>query len=139
MEVIINFIAEFLLGKTVKAVERWFSRNSEEKLIPSKEGKKIVRQRCPFGPVLPSRDYLEAMMGDFLEQQQELQKQGGPPRRLLLITMLRLIAFSADVLAITWQNVSAPRQNHAPIPPPQPSLEHVDNDELPDLEIEIDD
>jgi hypothetical protein len=139
MEVIINFIAEFLLGKTVKAVERWFSRTREEKLIPSDEVKPLVKQRCPFGPVLPSRDYLEAMMGDFLERQQELQKQGGPPRRLLLITMLRLVAFSADVLAITWQNISAPIHNHAPMPPPQASLDHVESDDLSELEIERDD
>lgn len=135
MEVIINFIAEFLLGKTVKAVERWFSRDYEEVLPSSEEENTLARKRCPFGPVLPSRDYLEAMMGDFLERQQELQDQGGPPRRILLITMLRLVAFSAEVLAITWQNLSA----HAPKPPTQTSSEHVDSDELHDLEIEIDD
>ena len=135
MEVIINFIVDFLLGKTVKAVERWFARDYDEILSSSEEENTLARQRCPFGPVLPSRDYLEAMMGDFLEQQQELQNQGGPPRRILLITMLRLLAFSADVLAITWQNVSA----HAPTPPPQAPSEHMDSDEMSDLEMERDD
>ena len=139
MEFIFDFIAEFLLGKTLKAVERLFSRKFEKKLIPPDEASSSARHRCPFGPVLPSRDYLEAMMGDFLEQQQELQSQGGSPRRVLLITTLRLISFSIDVLAITWQNVSAFAQGHAPASPPPSSLDQGDSDELADLEIERDD
>lgn len=119
-----------ILSRITHTMANW-SHRIREYGVPEHTDKELEHERrSPFGPILPSYDYLEAMMGDFLEQQHELQQQKGASWQALYITILRLISLCVEVLAITWQNLSVSEKKSPPVSPPSSSsLDEIEVDE----------
>lgn len=100
-------LATFLLKELGQAIQRWSVRfqNAENDESKAPVGQ-LPQVRCPFRPKFPGPDYLEAMLGDLLEWQNYLQKQGVSKRRILFLTMAAIIRLVGNIFVITWQNMS---------------------------------
>ncbi|MEM7772295.1 MAG: hypothetical protein AAF327_17500 [Cyanobacteria bacterium P01_A01_bin.37] len=115
MEILWQIITAFMVRQIVNVIENWSLRlrglnNKIEECdssaeVPEKAGE------CPLRPIAPSPDYLEAMLGDFLEWQTALQQQGVSTKRILLMTLLAFVGLMADVLAIMLNNLIVPMQS----------------------------
>lgn len=122
MEHLFETLAAFAINRLGQAIVSWSA------CLRFREG--VQEDACdphsspvppPTEPVLPSPDYLEAMVGDLLEQQQQLKRKGASDRTVLLMTVWALIGLTSDVLRITLQNVSEP----SPAPPKLPASDVV--------------
>ncbi|MEO1354131.1 MAG: hypothetical protein AAFW84_36195 [Cyanobacteria bacterium J06635_15] len=136
MEYVLDAIASFLVGELGQALIAWSKQFRDIKEEKTKECKQNPSQRnCPLDPVLPSRDYLEAMIGDLIEWQQELKKRKVSNKIVLLLTLLALINLAFDILSITFQNLIEPEQAHAKSLVSESSPESSEDD-IPDVDVD---
>lgn len=108
MEWIFEVFATFLLTKLGQTIKQWSVRfQNAENDEPEEAIKKLKQSRCPLRPRFPSPDYLEAMIGDLLEWQSQLQQQGLSKCHILLLTVLAIARLAIEILLITLQNMPA--------------------------------
>ncbi|NER78730.1 MAG: hypothetical protein F6K42_03965 [Leptolyngbya sp. SIO1D8] len=106
MERMFEVLAAFLLKGLGQTIKNWSVQIQKADHDESEEVVDTLQHpRCPLRPRFPDPDYLEAMVGDLLEWQNFLRRQGRSKCQILLWTIFAIARLLTDILRITLQNM----------------------------------
>ena len=136
MELLLKAITTYLVSKMCKFLEMWFrqlwSVEEEIEQCEATSEADVGTRQCPLRPIAPRPDYLEAMVGDLLEWQSELQEEGLPTYRIVFLTLWQFLDLLLDVVEITIHNLIVPDPSRVPKPSGDSSDTDTDAEPVPE-------